>query len=187
MLASPALSRVQVLVGSTALRSCRGFSIANATQEDVRSRLAAELKTSMKNRDAFTATTLRSVLAEIQNADKSYKQEKVESSTVISIIRKATQRRNDAAQQFSNASRPDLAEKEKRESDLLSSFLPPLLPESEIDRLLHDAMVEQVSPGEDPRKASGKIFKAFYSKVDKSLVDADLVKRRAAALLIGHK
>ncbi|KZT19711.1 GatB/YqeY domain-containing protein [Neolentinus lepideus HHB14362 ss-1] len=141
----------------------------------------------LQNKDSFKSTTLRSVLAEIQAADKAAPQQKASSSSIVSIIRKATQKRNEAAEQFSQSNRPDLAEKEKKEVELLSSFLPALLSESEIDRFLKEVMDTEVDVGENPRKAAGKIYKAFYMKVDKSLVDPDLVKRRAEALLIGHK
>lgn len=177
--------RIRSFVALGGLNSCRRYSAT--AQDDVRARLTSELKNAMKNKDSFASTTLRSVLAEIQAADKQSPDQKIGASSIVSIIRKATQRRNDAAEQFVKSSRPDLAEKERKEVELLSSFLPPLLPESEIDRLLREAMDEQVSPGENPHKASGKIYKAFYSKVDKSLVDPDLVKRRAEALLKGHQ
>lgn len=75
-----------------------------------------------------------------------------------------------------------MAEKEKREAEVLSAFLPPLLAESEIDRVLRNVLAEHRPEG-DPRKALGKIFKAFYASVDKSCVDTDLVKRRAESLL----
>jgi uncharacterized protein YqeY len=88
----------------------------------------------------------------------------------------------DSAAQFIGASRPDLAEKEKREADILSTFLPPLLGESEIDRALREVLAEHKPEG-DSRKALGKVFKAFYSKVDKSTVDAELVKHRAEILI----
>jgi uncharacterized protein YqeY len=90
----------------------------------------------------------------------------------------------ESAAQFIRASRPELAEKEQREANFLATFLPPLLSEADIDRFLRDAISEQASeaPG-DPRKATGKVFKAFYSRVDRSTVDPDLVKSRADVLL----
>jgi uncharacterized protein YqeY len=90
----------------------------------------------------------------------------------------------DSAVQFNQASRPDLAGKEQQEADLLSKFLPPLLREAEVDRILQDVMNEQPSQAQDdPRKSIGRIFKAFYAKVDRASVDPDLLKRRAEALL----
>ena len=64
--------------------------------------------------------------------------------------------------------------------------MPPLLPEADVDRLLKEIIVKQVTlTNDDPRKSImiGKVFKTFYSRVDKASVDPDLVKRRAEALL----
>ena len=45
-------------------------------------------------------------------------------------------------------------------------------------------MTEQASQAQgDPRKSIGRIFKAFYAKVDRASVDPDLLKRRAEVLL----
>lgn len=90
----------------------------------------------------------------------------------------------DSADQFNRASRPDLAAKERQEADFLAGFLPPLLPEAEVDRILKMAISEQPSETQvDPRKSIGKVFKTFYAKVDRSSVDPGLVRRRAEALL----
>jgi uncharacterized protein YqeY len=90
----------------------------------------------------------------------------------------------DSAAQFNQASRSDLAGKEQQEADLLARFLPPLLPETEIDGILQEIIAEQASQIQgSPHKSIGKLFKAFYSRVDRSAVDPDLVKRRAEALL----
>jgi uncharacterized protein YqeY len=92
----------------------------------------------------------------------------------------------DSAAQFNDASRSDLAGKERQEADFLARFLPPLLPEADIDRLLKEIITKQVTLTDgDTRKSImiGKVFKTFYSTVDKASVDPDLVKRRAEALL----
>lgn len=90
----------------------------------------------------------------------------------------------DSVDQYSQASRPDLAAKEQQEADYLARFLPPLLPEAEIDRILKRVIFEQASGAQtDPRKSIGKVFKTFYAQVDRASVDPDLVRRRAEALL----
>ncbi|KAI9463690.1 GatB/YqeY domain-containing protein, partial [Lactarius psammicola] len=135
-------------------------------------------------KDSLTSTTIRSVLSEVYSADKVSNGKKIDSSAIALLIRKAYARRLDSAVQFNQASRPDLAGKEQQEADLLVRFLPPLLPEAEVDRILQNVMSEQVSQAQDdPRKSIGRIFKAFYAKVDRASVDPDLVKRRAETLL----
>ena len=90
----------------------------------------------------------------------------------------------DSATQYIQASRPELAEKEQREADFLAGFLPALLSEAEIDRVLKEAISEHASEASgDPRRVAGKVFRAFYSKVDRSTVDPDAVKRRMDMLL----
>lgn len=88
----------------------------------------------------------------------------------------------ESASQFAKGERPDLAEKEAREAEIISAFLPPMLSESEIDRVLGQVASSCPRDG-NSKKVLGLIFKSFYSKVDKANVDPDLVKRRAEALL----
>jgi len=162
------------------LSPCRSYSIqANA---DIRQRLMSEIKSALKNKDNVTSTTLRAVLSEVHAADKA-SSEPVGTSTIVSIIRKAALRRTEAAEQFAKASRNDLAEKEKKEISILSTFIPPLLPDAEIERILREILSEQLFATDAPGKAFGKLSKTFYSKVDKSTVDPTVVKKTAEALL----
>lgn len=88
----------------------------------------------------------------------------------------------ESASQFLKGERPDLAEQETREAEIISALLPPLLSEAEIDRVIKEVISSCPQDG-NPKKALGFIFKSFYSKVDKANVDPDLVKNRAEALL----
>ncbi|KAF8160974.1 hypothetical protein B0H34DRAFT_795818 [Crassisporium funariophilum] len=163
--------------------------------------MQSEIKAAMKRRDSVTSTTLRSVLSEINAADK-VTDGGLAPSAVVSytfvylsvedlfndmhykteIVRKAAQRRTEAAAKFSEANRPDLAEKERLEVELLSRLLPPLLSSAEIDSYLQEIIVA-LPAGSDPRKSLGLVFKDFYSQVEKSSVNPTLVKQRAQALL----
>lgn len=78
-----------------------------------------------------------------------------------------------------------MAEKENNEALILQAFLPPMLPEADIDNTLREIITEQklMSTNGNSRKALGTLFKEFYAKVDRSLVDTNLVKRRAEVIL----
>ncbi|KAJ7668390.1 GatB/YqeY domain-containing protein, partial [Mycena polygramma] len=134
-----------------------------------------------KGKDSRRATTLRAVLAEIYSADKAANNQQVNSSAILSIVRKAAARRTEAAAQFTAAARPDLAENELFEVDLLSQFLPPLLSEAQVELHLKEILADLGKDGASPKP--GNIFKVFYSVVDKSTVDSDMVKRRLDVLL----
>ncbi|KIK68825.1 hypothetical protein GYMLUDRAFT_34816 [Collybiopsis luxurians FD-317 M1] len=145
---------------------------------DIRNVLQIRVKDAMRAKNTFAATTLRSILAEINAADKTTSST-VSSSAIVNIIRKASARRHDAAEQYIRANRSDLADKELQEASLLEEFLPPTLTTSEIDATIKDILSSpDLSLDENPRKATGKIFQVFYTKVDRSLVDTNLVKSR---------
>ena len=93
----------------------------------------------------------------------------------------------DSAAQFIAASRPELADAEKREAEFLSTLLPPAMPESEIDSILRKIASEQnlTAPGSDSKRAIGILLKAFFAQVDKSRVDGQVVKQRAQLILEG--
>ncbi|KAJ7188476.1 GatB YqeY domain-containing protein [Mycena filopes] len=161
-----------------ALQLYRSYSVSveSASALDVRAQLAAAVKQAMKAKDSQRSTTLRTVLAEIYSADKAA-HEQVNSSAIMTILKKATSRRAEAATQFTAAARPELAEKELAEAAILSQFLPPSLSEAEVDDALRKILFE------DGERNLGQVFKLFYRVVDKSRVDADMVKNRMNVLL----
>ncbi|KAH6914104.1 Yqey-like protein-domain-containing protein [Coprinopsis sp. MPI-PUGE-AT-0042] len=154
-----------------------------AQAPDLRKQIMDEIKVAMKNKDSATSTTLRSVLSEVYNADKASKEEKVNSSQIVTILRKSVERRTEAADKFTAASRSDLAEKELKEANIISKFLPPTLSEDKVDSILSSIIAELPSSDGPPQRALGLVFKQFYAQVDKSVVDSELLKKRAQALM----
>lgn len=72
------------------------------------------------------------------------------------------------------------------EAALLDAFVPPVLSEADTDAELRAAAAaEGLAPATDGRRALGRLMKAFYARVGRERVDAEVVKRRAEALLDG--
>ncbi|KIM45149.1 hypothetical protein M413DRAFT_441827 [Hebeloma cylindrosporum] len=159
----------------------RFYSVNSGNPGDLRVRLQSEVKEAMKNRETKVSTTLRSVLSEINAAEKVAKVG-LSSSAAASIVRKAVQLRTEASAKFTEAGRQDLADLEQEEAVLLSKFLPPQLSAIEIDTQLM-AIMDALPKDLDRKKLIGVVFKEFYSKVDKSSVDTNLVKERAQDLI----
>ncbi|KAI6026365.1 GatB YqeY domain-containing protein [Pisolithus microcarpus] len=149
---------------------------------DVREKINAAVKMALKEKDLVTSTTLRSVLSEVYNLDKATGLQGASPPQVAGVLRKAVSRRTESATEFIRCSRPDLAAKESREAEIISALLPPLLSETEVNCVLQEAVGQCVTDDVNPRQMLGRILKAFYSKIDKSNVDSDFVKRRAEAL-----
>ncbi|CAE7222382.1 unnamed protein product [Rhizoctonia solani] len=179
----------QVCFRYTLPRSALSFGIparhfaSDAPKFDVRIRLRDELKQAMKSKDSFRSTTIRSVLAEITNADKANKSAPITNDNILSLLQKSIARRTDSASQFRTASRTDLAEKEEAECQVLSGFLPAQLSEEEIDRRLSEAFSKlEVTVG-NPGALVGKLMKVFYETTERASVQSDAVSKKAREMV----
>jgi len=162
------------------LRQIRSYTASVGDSSGLRTSLMMDIKTALKTKDTLTATTLRSVLAEVQAADKIHKDGKIGASAIRAFIAKGIIRRHEAASQYDKARRSDLAAKERQEAAILQRLLPPAMSESQIDEILKGILASL--PATNQRSSMGQIFKAFYAQVDKSLVGPDLLKRRIQTL-----
>ncbi|KAG7090868.1 hypothetical protein E1B28_009949 [Marasmius oreades] len=164
------------------MASARRFS-SSVDNNDIRRLLTLRIKDAMKSKNQVASTTLRTVLSQVNAADKTSKAGPISPSAILAIMRKAHAQRLDSAHTFNTNSRPDLADKELKEASILNDFLPPLLSPEQIDNHLHEILSTLQSDQRKSPKAAGTIFKIFYSKIDKSSVDTELVKNRLNAII----
>ncbi|KAG9095500.1 hypothetical protein FS749_010339 [Ceratobasidium sp. UAMH 11750] len=188
---SVALSNIQIYALRQSpvapIRPAVRFLSSETPAPDIRTRLRDNLKQSMRSKNSFRTTTIRSVLAEITNADKPNKDTPITQDATYSLLHKSIARRNDSATQFRSASRPDLASKEDAESELLSSFLPPQLTDVEVEDKLRIAFTSLQEAGMagnlNPNALVGKLLKSFYETTERASVKADVVSKNAREIV----
>jgi len=109
---------------------------------EMKERLMADLKQSMKNREELRTSTLRMLRAEILNKESEKAGVVVDDAVVFSLIRKLIRQRHDSAAQFEKGGRTDLAKKEIDEAAILEQYLPPQLSEEEMRELIKTVIEE---------------------------------------------
>lgn len=119
-------------------------------------KIASDLKDAIKNKDAVRTSTLRMVTASIQNAAIEKKQKELEDADIVKIITKQVKQHRDSIESFKKGNRADLEEKEKKELDILKSYLPEQLGEKEIGEIVKKAASEA---GASSRADFGKVMK----------------------------
>lgn len=127
----------------------------------LKDRLADEMKDAMRSQDKLRLSTIRMLLSAVK-----YKEidlgKKLTEEEVIETVTSSVKQRRDSIEQFSNAGRTDLVEKEEAELKILQGFLPEQLSveevEAEIDRTVTEA-------GASGMKDLGKIMKLLMPKV----------------------
>jgi uncharacterized protein YqeY len=86
-------------------------------------------------------------------------------------------RNKDSYDQFMNASRQELADKEKKEMDLLSTYLPEVLGEVETEEIVKKIITElDITSIKEMGKAMGMIKNNHGDTVDMSLVSKFIKK-----------
>jgi len=135
--------------------------------------LRAELKTSMLARDTEKTSVLRMVISAIQyyEIDKGGAGYSASQEDVMNVLQIQAKQRRDSIEQFSAGGRPELAEKEQKELDMITSYLPAQLTEDEI-RTIIDAAITQTgaSTPQDMGKVMGSLMSQTKGKADGSLV-----------------
>jgi len=135
--------------------------------------LQEELKQSMLARTAEMTSVLRMIISainyyEINKGGAGYV---ATEEDVMNVIQIQAKQRRDSIEQFTVGNRPDLAEKEQLELDMISKYLPEQMGEEEIRGLVKDA-INQVgaSTPQDMGKVMGALMPKTKGKADGTIV-----------------
>jgi uncharacterized protein len=96
----------------------------------------SDLTTAMKAGERDRVGTLRVVLSELQKAAKEG------SDDELAVLRRERKRRLEAEQAFRDGGRPELAEAEAAEAEVISAYLPAELSDEELRAIVEGAIAE---------------------------------------------
>ena len=137
--------------------------------------LKEELKQSMLARNAEKTSTLRMIVSalgyyEIEKGGAGYE---ATEEDVEAVFQKQAKQRRDSIEQYKAGNRPELAEKEAKELELLESYLPKQMSEEEVKKLVEEAVA---STGATSATDMGKVMGALMPKI-KGKANGGLVSR----------
>ena len=115
------------------------------------------MTSAMKTAQRERAVALRMVLAELQKAAKEG------GADEVAVLRRERKRRLEAAEQFRDGGRPELADKEESEAELIQGYLPAELDDAELDAIVSEA-IEQT--GASSPKEMGQVMKVVMGRVE---------------------
>jgi Uncharacterized conserved protein len=108
--------------------------------------LTDAMKDAMRSKDKFRLGVIRMVLADIKRVEVDERID-VDDARCLAIIDKMAKQRRDAAEQFIQGDRQDLADIELAEVEILKDFLPEPLSEAELNKLIESAIAETGATG----------------------------------------
>src|SRR5881392_1071728 len=112
-------------------------------------RVKQDLTTAMKAGEKDRVGALRLVLSELQKAEKDG------SSDEVAVLRRERKRRHESARAFRDGGRPELAEAEEAEAEVIEGYLPAELADDDLERIVADAIAQS---GAQSPKDMGKVM-----------------------------
>lgn len=136
-------------------------------------KVGEELKKAIKEGDQTRMDALRSIRAAILEFKKSGIGREINQDDEIKILNSLAKKRKEAIEMYEKGGRTDLADKERKELEIIQSFLPEQMSEGEIRQFLANIIQElKASSPSDLGKIMGRAMKELKGKADGSLVQS---------------
>ena len=145
----------------------------------LKQQIQKDLIEAMKAKDEIKLSALRMLKAAILKYEVDKGTNDASDVDILTMITKELKQRRDAAEQFRNGNRFELAEKEEKEAIVLQAYMPPQMGEEEVEKLVKEAITESGAQG---RKDMGKVMAILMPKV-KGLADGAMVNKIVGSLL----
>ncbi|MGV2831002.1 GatB/YqeY domain-containing protein [Myxosarcina sp. GI1(2024)] len=149
----------------------------------LKERIGEDLKSAMKAKDKVRLDTIRSIKKAILEEEVALRPKGQESLTPeqeIELLARQAKQRRDSIEQYQQAGRDDLAEKETQELKIIETYLPEQISDEELEKIIDDiiASVGASSP-KDLGKVMGPAMKQLKGKADGKKIQA-MVKSKLA-------
>ncbi|MFC1622471.1 GatB/YqeY domain-containing protein [Patescibacteria group bacterium] len=143
-------------------------------------RINEDIKQAMRNKDTQQSSLLRSVVSEINNQaiELKKKEEGLNEQEEIKVLKREVKKRKDSIVQFEAGGRPELAEQEKKELEVLQTYLPEEMNEQEIKKIVEKVInkMGEVAPSQFG-EVMKKVIEETQGQADGSLV-SQIVKEK---------
>ncbi|HEX3823691.1 MAG TPA: GatB/YqeY domain-containing protein [Mycobacteriales bacterium] len=123
----------------------------------LKEQLRADMVSALKSKDELRLSTLRMVLSAITNEEVAGKSAReLSDDEVLKILAREAKKRREAAEAFEGAGRAELADKERREGEVIDGYLPAQLGDDELAAVVREAIT---TSGAEGPQAMGQVMK----------------------------
>jgi uncharacterized protein len=140
-----------------------------------------DLKAAMKSKDPTRLSTLRMVKTALKNREID-KMESLTDDEAIRVLQSLVKQRRDSIEQYQQAGRIELAEKEAAEIKIIEEYLPAAPDEAAIARIVEETIAQT---GASSMKEIGAVMKAVMAKLAGQTVDGKAVNQIVKSKLGG--
>jgi len=145
----------------------------------LRDRILEDLQTAMREKDEVRVATLRLIQAAIKDRDIAARAEDrcegCDEAQIQSLLQKLLKQREESAETYENAGRLDLAERERREAEIVREYLPEPMDAGEIRDAAREVVDELAASGlKDMGKCMGALKQRYTGRMDFAKAGAEV-------------
>ncbi len=137
----------------------------------LKNQIPEDLKDALRNKKSLELSVLRMLQSALKNKEIEKNKEELTDDDVVSVVGAEIKKRRDAAKEYEKVNRPDAADQEKAEIEILLRYMPEQMGEDEIRSLVKNAVEETQAEG---MKDIGKVMKVIMPQV-KGKADGQVV------------
>jgi len=128
---------------------------------DIQERVSSEMIKAAKDKDKVALSALRMIKSALHNKEIDLKDQFGEKEA-LQVLSSMIKQRKDSVEQFKNGGRPELAELEEKEIEVIQRFMPAQMSEEEITAEIENAIEET---GAASIRDMGKVMKLLMPRV----------------------
>jgi hypothetical protein len=145
----------------------------------LKERIISDMTAAMKSRDAARTSTLRMVKAAVMNREIE-KGGELTDEEMRGALQSLVKQRRDSVEQYEKGGRPELADKERAEIEVIEAYLPQAASSEEIEEAVNQAISET---GATSIRDMGKVMKAAQARLAERSADGRVVSEIVKAKL----
>lgn len=131
----------------------------------LRERFSEQMKEAMRAKEARRLSTIRMIMAAVKDRDIAARTEKsregISDDDILGLLGKMIKQREESATSYDTGNRPELAQAEREEIEVIRAFMPRQMSEDETQKAVQDAIAEL---GAGSLKDMGKVMGALKNR-----------------------
>ena len=145
---------------------CHNADMSADQSAPLKTQLQADLTVAIKSRNELASSTLRMVLTAVTNEEVSGKEVRVlTDEDILTVLTREAKKRRESVTAYTDAGRPELADRENAELEVINAYLPAQLSDAEVTEIVSAAVATVAESGASGGAAIGAVMKIVQPQI----------------------
>jgi hypothetical protein len=145
---------------------CHNADMSADQSAPLKAQLQSDLTVAIKSRNELASSTLRMVLTAVTNEEVSGKEVRIlTDEDILTVLTREAKKRRESVTAYTDAGRPELADRENAELEVINAYLPAQLSDAEVAEIVNAAVATVAESGASGGAAIGAVMKIVQPQI----------------------